>query len=283
MQFDPDEYGEGVADEIVQSTMDETASIEESSTETEEALTAAMQRIEEANLWKVLIKQNVFEEGSARPEILESANRKIKRFALNELNKLLNINQPEPVAPKVEVKMPFSENEVLALRLLATSALNKGMIPGSSAEVERTPKVAAVAVRQEAPAPTPKPTPEPAIRKVAPAAPSKPVAQQAKPTQQAKPAAAKAPRRRGGRAVGDGRGAGYALPTSKPLPMPTADQLMGMQMPTPQVTTEKISERDLNAANPQALVSAVVSQLTGGNVVSQHNTISEEDDINGRF
>src|SRR5271170_4653561 len=62
--------------------------------ESDPTLVEALKRIEEANLFYTLIKTDVFKESSARPEILNSVNNKIRQFAKKELNQLLNISQP---------------------------------------------------------------------------------------------------------------------------------------------------------------------------------------------
>ena len=90
--------------------------------ETDATLVEALKRIEEANLFYTLIKTDIFKESSARPDILNSVNNKIKQFAKSELNKLLNISQESASTSKAG---SFSQDEILALRVLAAKILKK--------------------------------------------------------------------------------------------------------------------------------------------------------------
>lgn len=259
------------ADQLIQEVQQTEAEEAQVEAETDEALAAAMMRMEEANLWKILIKQDVFEQGSARPEILTAANKKLKKFALTQLNQLLNIGQQEQ---EKKQEFPLSREEIFALKVLA-SRLLKTETPSVPVptDTERVPSVRTVA----APEPSVRTVSaaEPSVRKVAPAQPQQ---RQAPPKQPGR-VAPKVP----GRTPKKGADAGYALPKNR-RPMPTADQLIGtMQQPKVAVTAENISQRDMNVVNPQDLVSNLVQQLTGGNVVANDTSTTDADDVNSRM
>jgi hypothetical protein len=123
MSWNPDEYPDvgDDADQVLQQL--EASSVEEQQS-VEQTLSAAVKRIEEANLFKLLITRDVFSEGSASPEILLSVNQKMKKFALDQLNELLGISQPKP-QKEVAVKSEFDREEVQALRVLAAKILKR--------------------------------------------------------------------------------------------------------------------------------------------------------------
>src|ERR1019366_5553150 len=98
MEFDEesDEYALGdQADEVLEGIEQEQAEEAQEAEYTENAWNQAMSRIEEANLFKLLIKGSVFQPGSASPTILNSVNKKIRQFAIRELEILLGIRNPK--------------------------------------------------------------------------------------------------------------------------------------------------------------------------------------------
>ncbi len=133
--FESEETAESVLEEIEE----EARAAEQVEDQAEEAWLLAMQKIEEANLFKLLIKQPVFTQDSASPRILNAVNNKIKMFAIRELESLLGIKPKDE-----EVKSPFSKDETEALRLLASKVLKKDYIP-TAQKVEIKPATPSLA------------------------------------------------------------------------------------------------------------------------------------------
>lgn len=107
--------------------------------ESDPTLVEALKRIEEANLFYTLIKTDVFKESSARPEILNSVNNKIRQFAKKELNQLLNISQPGAKSEDPLLNIP--RDEILALRVLAAKVLKKNPDNILKQETIKTPQI----------------------------------------------------------------------------------------------------------------------------------------------
>ena len=91
-----------------------------------ETLSEAVKRIEEANLWKTLLGRDVFAPGSARPEILESVNKKIRIFARQNLELCVGISKKEENKPQ-QAALPFDKEEMHALKLLAAKVLKRDL------------------------------------------------------------------------------------------------------------------------------------------------------------
>lgn len=130
MSWDPNEYPEesvsNGASSVLNALEEEHQQVLEHEQQVVETLSEAMKRIEEANLWKTLLNQDVFQSGSARSEIVNSINNKIKKFALNNLELCVGIrsevqSKPEPK----EVKLPFDQEEMTALKILAAKVLKR--------------------------------------------------------------------------------------------------------------------------------------------------------------
>jgi hypothetical protein len=92
--------------------------------QTASVLSEAIKRIEQAKLYETLLKHSLFGEGSARPEIIEAVQSEIRIFALNRLELLLGMKAPQEQR-QVQVKSPFSEEEVTALRALASRVISR--------------------------------------------------------------------------------------------------------------------------------------------------------------
>jgi hypothetical protein len=104
--------------------------------ETDATLSEALKRIEEANLFYTLIKTNVFSQDSARPDILESVNNKVRQFAKRELSKLLGMSKDESLDLS---DSNFSKDQIKALRTIADTMLKKN--PNHASQEVRKPTV----------------------------------------------------------------------------------------------------------------------------------------------
>jgi hypothetical protein len=109
-------YSTNDLDEIAQNYIQE----EESSF----VLNEAMKRIEQAKLYEALLKHDLFGEGSARPEIIDAVKTEIKTFILSRLERLLGMKPEETATQAQRADLPFSDEEVDALKALASRVLN---------------------------------------------------------------------------------------------------------------------------------------------------------------
>ena len=117
----------------------------------------ALLRIEQANLYQILLNHELISPGSARPEIQEKVQKELKAFVLSQLESLLGMssggqyaNLRQPVA-----QPQFTDEEKEALKALAARMLVK------------KPEVAPAQAQQSAPSITPLQT-TPVKPKVAP-------------------------------------------------------------------------------------------------------------------
>lgn len=263
-----------------------------------DVMDTAMQRIEEANLFKTLINQDIFAKNSARAEILDSVNGKIKQFAIKELESLLGIRSRQEAAI---VSSPFDDAEVESLKTLSTSLgsvelkVLKMLINQVFQKYPNLANEAAAAVVTDR-----KPTlnqiqaPTPTLNQVkAPAqAPVRKAALAPARRQEAPAAAAPQPGQKRKR-----QKAGQTTPNAqtKVKPMPDAGQLM-QTMGTPGVVASRAlkgsagaSEQEMNRGIMS--VGDVVARLTGGNILAVDDSNPADAalegggsvDVNGRF
>jgi hypothetical protein len=255
--FDESEYA-SQADSV----LDEVQSSTNGAAEENGILSEAIARIEEANLWRSLVSQEVFPPGSARDEIRNRANAKLKMIGMTEISELLGMSKKSPQA--VAAELPFSNAEMENLKFLAT--LDSEQIRALHVLVNKVLKREQSVPAQPEYRPgvnliTPEPGPK--VNSVS-AAPSHAQAKVStnKATSPKKP---KAPK-------GQTRPVG-----AKPLPMVSAD--------------EQIMKGAIRASAPvlggdqvaNSMLSATIQQLTKGNILVDAGSASGEDDPNERF
>lgn len=86
----------------------------------------AMVRLEQARLYDMLIKHNLFEGVQANPTALKNVQDELKAYIVERLQILLGIKSEQPQAPtSMRVELPFNKLEIQALKDLAHK-LTKG-------------------------------------------------------------------------------------------------------------------------------------------------------------
>lgn len=249
-QFDEEdqEFTSEEADESAEEVLEELEETEES--DPVNVSTKAKARIEEANLWNLLISHTFFTPGSAKPETIASVNRKIVSFATRELEILLGMRNREekPVVAASE----FSTEEAQVLRMLIAKVLKRD-VPATPAiaPVEKKPELAPIAV------------PQPKIQQIqAPNQPRQQVKKSAPKPQEEAPAPQQKKKLR------TKTDKGFATPNAKTKvkPMPTADQLLAQgAFVTPNISiTQAKGSTQNDAMRSQSLLGQVVKSLTGG-------------------
>jgi hypothetical protein len=165
---------------VVDSIFQEETEQEEIITERDALRLQARERTEQANLYMTIMDSQIFSPGSARPEILHKVEEEFKAFAGDRLAILLGIKQE---AQKVTKSETFSDEEISALRAIA-SKINgvKETKPVVSNEPP-VPKVNAIGSKQELPKPMLAAQSKPVTAKVS--APKKPKPAQKDPEERA--------------------------------------------------------------------------------------------------
>ncbi|HUM42303.1 MAG TPA: hypothetical protein PKI14_05075 [Fervidobacterium sp.] len=245
---------EDSADEILDSLEQSDESDDE---DIDATMSQAVKRIEEANLFKLLIKQPVFSEGSASPDILRSVNKKVREFAKKELEILLGLRPAKEEVKVIQQKVesPFSEQEVSALKILASKITKRE--PSVQQSEEKVPTMNAIQIQETA---------QPKMQQ---ARPVQPAMQQPKTQQQSKPVQkqqsqtpAKQQAAQAKKQAVTAQKKNRNLP--KPKAMPNAAQLGAMyQMNQSGVvmTTEGINQSTVKTSNQ--LLGNIINQMAG--------------------
>ena len=82
---------------------------------------AVFEKIEQANLYKALLNEQLFDEGSASPEVLEKVTQEVRLFVSQRLQMLVGIT---PNAPVVSSPLPFTDRQIAVLQIVADRMLN---------------------------------------------------------------------------------------------------------------------------------------------------------------
>lgn len=118
------------------------------------ALSEADERLEKAILYRTLLNDSLFEEGSSDDELVSQVEEEVRMFVRRRLEHLLGMSKPTPERQAVQskVELPFSEEQLEALKFLANR------ITQGSAEKKEAPKAEkkAPATKKAAPAPAKK-------------------------------------------------------------------------------------------------------------------------------
>lgn len=287
---DDGEYAsaEESADDILEEIEEQEAEQEAEEEAVDNVLSNAIERIEEANVWKLLISQDVIAPGSASGRVVKSVNSQLKKFGLNRLEILLGMKELQTPKAATLVKPQFDPEEERALRILAAKVLGRSVAAVIVAP-DTEPKLNSVPAQEE----RPEPRLNQAVTQQVPKlnntkAPSKPAA--TKPTTPQQKVMNKTPKRT---KVPEGAKVdqGYALPgpsSIKPKPMPNIQQQMTMYgmggAPQMNITADgSVRGSDVNRGS--SLLSQVIGNLTGGNMVAVNTNAPEGagEDINERF
>lgn len=102
---------------------DDSADQEHIISERHQRILEARDRVEHANLYLTIIKNDLFAAGSANSDVQSKVEEEFKAFAGERLAQLLGMKSPEPKVIKQE--SPFSEEETKALKMLAGKILPK--------------------------------------------------------------------------------------------------------------------------------------------------------------
>jgi hypothetical protein len=218
-----------------------------------ETLSEAVRRIEEANLWKTLLSMDVFQSGSARNEIVSSANKKLRQFARENLEICVGIKSSEPAVKQAvqEIKLPFDQEEMQALKILAAKVLKRDVAKAVLSEY--SPQVAQVSTVSRS---------GPTIATVQ--------TQSTVKTQTAQPTVVKKQVTKKKSQVATKAGPGYIPPARNYVPPTQGGATVSTQgMPG-----------QMNMSN---LVANLIQTASGGNILATNNgPVSGADDINGR-
>lgn len=144
--------------------------IYEEETEQNPIVSEAIERIEQAKLYEMLLTHDLLAANSARPKILHKVQAEMKSFVSERLEILLGMRAEK--SPVVKVEAQFSHDEVTALKALASRVMKKAdeptpIIRPLQAKVEATAPIRPLQTQTPRPEPKPAPTPvQPVAKKV---------------------------------------------------------------------------------------------------------------------
>ena len=130
----------------VLSEIDGESESEDSSEDVENSqklMNEALFKIELANMWKTLITQNIFTENSARKEIVDYANKSVKKFAMKQLEDALGMKKEEPKREPVQSSLLFNQEELYVLKMLIGKVLKQDTV-SAMVNVEKKPEIATI-------------------------------------------------------------------------------------------------------------------------------------------
>lgn len=225
----------------------------------------AVKRIQKAKLYETLLSHSLFAPGSADAEILEEVEQELKSIIEEKLEELLGMRAAKRAAE--QVALPFDEDQIEILKLVADRALKRGSSLGSTP----TPTINPVQTAPE-PAPRQAETHHPAIV---------PVGQTAQPAvrrqaQQQRPAAPAAAKPRGRRRPTEntseksGRDLSQAASRRRPpRPMPSQGEIdaMNARQADKNARAPKVvptEEDDPNGGMSTAHVGALLAKVLQG-------------------
>jgi hypothetical protein len=164
---DPRNYARRSA---AQAVVDEAYSTETPSSHDGESIREkAVRQMEQANLYKLLLDNNIFQPNSAREDIQDLVEAEIKMFVEGRLAELLGLKTNE----KAPVSEAFSDIEINALKAIAAKVVSKmpdGVKPTPNTPAPALNAVSAAVRPQSSPALNPVSAPKKTVpKKVAPA------------------------------------------------------------------------------------------------------------------
>lgn len=92
----------------------------------------AVKRIQKAKLYETMLSNNLFAAGSAEPEILEEVETELKAIIEEKLEELLGMRTETRGRGQVAAALPFDEDQIEALALIANRALKRTPALGST-------------------------------------------------------------------------------------------------------------------------------------------------------
>lgn len=180
--------------------------------EIDQEMAEALNRIERASLYQTLCSASLFAEGSAKPEIQQQVEAEIREFAMKRMRTLVGIGSDRDEVRQPPAALPFSDEEVEALKGLAARVLQKAAEPAST-PAPRQPQIVPV----NAPAKTVRPVEAKVSTKAVakPSAGTRPASRPAAP-----PPTQKARSRKRSQNVGEHQDKDYsqAVPSEGPAP-----------------------------------------------------------------
>lgn len=134
---------------IVDSFLDSEDEEESDNDTIQQELSPVLVRIQMAKLYEMLITHKLIAEGSASPEIIKKVQDEAKAFFMGRLKNLLGISKDseQSAASQQEAKLPFSKDQVEALKAMANRLIEKTKTPSAASVVE--PKLMPLGAKPE--------------------------------------------------------------------------------------------------------------------------------------
>lgn len=104
-------------------------------------------RLEQGNLYKMLLKHDLFDGVEADPRAVQNVQREIRTFIRERLEILVGLRQDPKLQPKTQ-SLGFSSEEVMLLKGMLSKVLNKGENRPAPLTNPEKPKISAVTVKE---------------------------------------------------------------------------------------------------------------------------------------
>lgn len=102
--------------------VEETEEVEDAEEDYEDILSDATLRLEQGNLYKLIMNHELFEDSTADPKAIAIVQRQIRKFAKEQMEIMLGMRRESAVVERLEIDFPFNELEVKTLKALASAA-----------------------------------------------------------------------------------------------------------------------------------------------------------------
>lgn len=99
--------------------VEETEELEDDFTD---VLSDASLRLEQGNLYKMIMNHNLFEGMEADPKALQNVQREIRKFAKEQMEIMLGMRRETATVERLEIDFPFNAVEVRVLKMVAHAA-----------------------------------------------------------------------------------------------------------------------------------------------------------------
>lgn len=113
---------------------------EEEEEDYSEVLSDAQLRLEQGNLYQMIMNHNLFEGSDSDPKAIKNVQREIRNFAKERMEIMLGMRKETSVVERLEIDFPFNALEVDTLRALARTA-TKGASDNSDRYVPEVTRV----------------------------------------------------------------------------------------------------------------------------------------------
>lgn len=115
-------YEEAFENKGIDEEYDVTEELAEDEDDYSQVLNDASLRLEQGNLYKIIMNHSLFEGMDADPVAIKNVERQIRKFAKEQMEIMLGMRQETSKIERLEIDFPFNEVEVRVLKMVADKA-----------------------------------------------------------------------------------------------------------------------------------------------------------------